>query len=70
MDTRGILKIFIPAITITVLVCGGIHLYTQRDVNRFIESLGEPPPVSQPATEDRTTETPRFSRAAPWEKRR
>ena len=59
MDTRSILKIFIPAITITVLVCGGIYLYAQRDLNQFIESLGEPPAVTQPrTTQERTTEEP------------
>ena len=59
MDTRDNLRIFIPAIAVTVLVCGGIYLYVQRDLNRFIESLGEPPPGSQPTiTQDRIPEQP------------
>lgn len=59
MDTQGTFKIFIPAMTITLLVCGGIYLYAQRDLNQFIDSLGEPPAVSQPTiTQDRTPERP------------
>ncbi len=58
MNIRDSLRIFIPAIAITVLVCGGIYLYTQRDLNRFRESLGELPAVSQPTTYDHTPEQP------------